>query len=401
MLIPFFILVISFLSLFVSPHKFKHYMYISAASIAFFVFFIWPDNGFDLYRNLLIVNDMGKLNVFQLLHIDSLPLGELLPESLQYLESYPLYSFISWIAAKSGIYQLLPACITFIVYFLAVRRIGEISKKTNQKHFATIICFFLTLISYNYLFIISNLRYPLVGALFSYAFYNDVVEQKGKLVCYFIYIILPLIHSIGFLFIALRLMLIFYNRYTKWPIIISLLGANYIFPPIAHMILPHTSGILNMAIEKYIRYTSFRQNIGGMHVSTKLAILYLIILFIVFVFEKQLSFQYYKYCGLIICTIMFAFSMTNQSDIFNRMEFILLPLGIPIAQELISQYGGYEVFHTNFNLKKARIYQLSVLCFFMVIAMNFFIACKKDYMILEPYTSIDYFMQNGNLEDPW
>lgn len=385
----------------IPKYKFRGYMYVCVAFIAFTTFFIWPDNSFDLYRHYIIVDELRKLDIFQILHLNEFYETLIRREAIQYMASYPLYGLFSWSVGITKIYQLLPVLITFIVYFCGMKRIAELEKNSGQKHFSAVLCFGLILASYNYLFIISNLRHPLVGALFSYLAYEELVLHKHTVCCWVGYMCLPLIHSIGFLFIGIRVLLFFINKYTKWIIILGLMLSNHIIPIIASYVIKYVHGIIWIALDKYLRYTIYRSNTGESHVSRKLFILYLAILSIVLLFQKDLSEKYHKYCELIICSIAFAFSMTNQSELFNRMEFVILPLFFPVLQEIISTYGGYQILSVNIKRKKARIYQVTMLCLLAIITLKFGISCKKDFVILSPYISIDNFMTTGNLEEPW
>ena len=95
---------------------------------------------------------------------------------------------------------------------------------------------------------------------------------------------MPLIHSIGFLLLCIRILLLFYNRWTKYLILLCLFFSNVIFLPIAKILTRFSGGIIWIAADKYLRYITDRKNVGGMHVSTKLTILYIAILVIVLFF---------------------------------------------------------------------------------------------------------------------
>ena len=98
-----------------------------------------------------------------------------------------------------------------------------------------------------------------------------------------------------------------------------------------------------------------------MHVSTKLTILYIAILVIVLFFlHSRIKEKYKTYCELIIICIVLTFSMTGQSELFNRMEFVLIPVVIPVIQELVSEFSGFRFLSAKARLKGARCYQLGM-----------------------------------------
>lgn len=136
--------------------------------------------------------------------------------------------------------------------------------------------------------------------------------------------------------------------------------------------------------------------------STKLTILYIAILVIVLFFlHSRIKEKYKTYCELIIICIVLTFSMTGQSELFNRMEFVLIPVVIPVIQELVSEFSGFRFLSAKARLKGARCYQLGMAFFVTILVLNFGIACKKNYSVLSPYLSINNFMNNGDMEDPW
>ena len=396
-----FLLLISF---FIPKHKFHYYMYISIGIITFFPFFIWPDNRFDLYRHILIMDEYHNLDLFQFVNADKVLSQDTISglAAASNVHSYPIYSFAMYLISKIKIYQLLPVIISFIIYVLAIKRIIYIDKNESTRYMASIICFFIVLLSYNYLFIISNLRHPLVGAIFAYTAYEELVTQKNKRLCWLVYVLMPLIHSIGFLLLCIRILLLFYNRWTKYLILLCLFFSNVIFLPIAKILTRFSSGIIWIAADKYLRYITDRKNVGGMHVSTKLTILYIAILVIVLFFlHSRIKEKYKTYCELIIICIVLTFSMTGQSELFNRMEFVLIPVVIPVIQELVSEFSGFGFLSAKARLKGARCYQLGMAFFVAILVLNFGIACKKNYSVLSPYLSINNFMNNGDMEDPW
>ena len=403
MILPIILLLMIFIGIIVPHYKFIQYMYLCVIIITFTTFFIWPDNSFDLYRNYMITDKLASLDIFSFFSAKNsfVNAEEIVSTAAeQYRKSYPIYSFFSWLIGAGKFYQLLPASITFLTYFWGIKRIADNLKNGTSTYIAALLSFFLTLITYNYLFIVSNLRYPFVGAMFAYLTYEEIVLKQHRKLCCFFYCCLPFIHSIGFLFLAFRILLFIYNKYTKVFILLLILFSNYLLLPISRFFLKYTSGVVWVALDKYVRYNEIRSNAGTSHVSLKLSIIYILIFILILFFSKAISRSYGKYTDLIFIYIVFAFSALNQSDLFNRIEFVLLPSVIPVLQKIISIYTCENKY---FNWKKNKILigKSIIASFLIVTVINFVIACNKDYVKLSPYMSMDNFMNNGTLEDSY
>ena len=144
-----FLLLISF---FIPKHKFHCYMYISIGIITFFPFFFWPDNRFDLYRHILIMDEYHNLDLFQFVNADKVLSQDTISglAAASNVHSYPIYSFAMYLISKIKIYQLLPVIISFIIYVLAIKRIIYIDKNESTRYMASIICFFIVFFFYFY-----------------------------------------------------------------------------------------------------------------------------------------------------------------------------------------------------------------------------------------------------------
>lgn len=389
---------------FVPYRKRFMYLYLSVIVLAFFAFFMWPDNDYDLYRHYLTLNKYKTLSLQQVLNIAERYVGTGTIEwnVNSYINAYPVYSLYAWIISKIGLYQLLPFLTIVIVYGLAVYRIRSVAIQTQNYGRSVVISYIFVLICYNYVFVTSNIRQPLSNAIFAFALYEELVNRKNKAGCFVIYFMACFIHSSAYMFLGLRILLIFYNKRTRYIILPTLLTANHILPIICSELLKVRIRSISMVAEKYLNYTVMRANADGKHVSYKLMIMYIMILLVLLVFTYgSARYKHYKkYCTIIMLSIFFVLSMTNQSDIFNRFEFFVIPLIIPIVQELLSEYSGQRIFSAKINGKKCRYYLLMIAVFSFIAVTNWGIACIKSYSTSTQYYSICNFMHNGSFDLP-
>ncbi|WP_294143623.1 hypothetical protein [uncultured Clostridium sp.] len=380
------------------------YMYIAIFALAGLALFMWPDNKYDLYRHYLTLEKYRTLNFSQVLNLTERSVGTTITEQAvdNYISAYPVYSTFAWFISKIGIYQLLPFLTIFIIYILPVYRIQEIAKKRRYFSRVTAILFILMLLSNNYFFMLSNIRQPLASAIFAFVLYEDLVNKRNKLFCFVAYIMVCFIHSSGYMFLGLRIVLLFYNQYTRYIIYPGIFVSHTILTIACKRVMMWGSGMLAVAAGKYIRYTTGRANIDGSHVSYKLLIMYLIVFFVVVFFVKMSSqaVLYNRYASYIFLCITFCMTMTGQSEIFNRFEFLIVPLALPLIQELLHEYSGYKIFGIRNGVKHGKSYLLIYAIFIAVICINFGIACVKDYRIMTPYYSVFNYMNNGTLDLP-
>lgn len=380
------------------------YLYLSVFLLAFLAFFMWPDNDYDLYRHYLTLNKYKTLNLQQVLNIAerSVGTGTIEWNVNSYINAYPVYSLYAWLISKIGLYQLLPFLTIVTVYGLAVYRIRTVAIQTQNYGRSVVISYIFVLICYNYIFVTSNIRQPLSNAIFAFALYEELVNKRNKAGCFVIYILACFIHSSAYMFLALRILLIFYHKSTRFVIITTLLTANHILPTLCNQLLKVRIRTLSMVAEKYLNYTVMRANANGKHVSYKLLIMYIMILLLLllFTYGSTCYKHYKKYCTIIMLSIFFVLSMTNQSDIFNRFEFFVIPLIIPIVQELLCEYSGQRIFSAKISEKKYKYYILMIAVFSFIAVTNWGIACIKSYSTSTHYYSICNFMHNGSFDLP-
>lgn len=132
----------------------------------------------------------------------------------------PVIKMLVFCVAKSGVYGLLAAMSAALVYGLTANTLTR-----ERCHFllddrSIVMAFMVFVALTNYKVMITNVRMPIGMALFFLLSYLDLVEGKRNLFLALGYICLPAIHSIFLVFLLLRLLLQFSNRYSMKAILL-------------------------------------------------------------------------------------------------------------------------------------------------------------------------------------
>ena len=271
----------------------------------------------DLYRHYLLLD---QIRIFDLGLFDT---------SNHYWSENPIFVMILFLFSLFPVNATLPFFVG-CVYYLASLYLFRKAALENGIKTREIIASIILLMVTNYI-IFSGIRNALCVAIFFIGLYMDLVMKSRKGIV--LYIVATLIHTAGFLYILIRIILSQYEGKKK----ILILGCCFFLPfvlvtysiPIAGAL----SGIplLGDAFSRFMAYTIENR---GMEVSSNwryfYAISYLFILFIVYYYEVLFDEEkkYKRICNFILILIVIIFGFWGERSLFNRQAYILFPLGI-------------------------------------------------------------------------
>lgn len=194
--------------------KLKLYFFVSVMSLTVLAFLFdpmqaWRVNGnyTDLFRYFV---DMDAFTNYGWNGNSSL-----FKTSYSYI---PIIKVLVYLVAKSKIYGLLPAISALAVYGMSSKFILEFRKDTSADGTICINTFLIILFVTNYKVTITNIRMPIGAVFFFWLLYNDCIKQTNKKLCFIGYILLCGIHSIFVVFLILRVISIFVDKYNKFTI---------------------------------------------------------------------------------------------------------------------------------------------------------------------------------------
>lgn len=134
---------------------------------------------------------------------------------LQEYNNIPVMKVLIFIISRTGINNLLPFISCFLVYGIMGFIIYKISKKYDISPKVMGSSFFIFICLFNYTMVISNIRMPIGLSILFLTFYYDIFV-KGKRSFYYLgYLLCCLIHPVFYIFVFLRILLLFVNKFTN------------------------------------------------------------------------------------------------------------------------------------------------------------------------------------------
>lgn len=264
----------------------KNYIVIATSILTILAFFVNPVNGYinhgcyiDLYR---YYRDM---DVFAQYGWNA--------SELQLRTAYstmPIVKILVFLVAQTGIYGLLPAFVCIVSHLSVGGTLLLVSKDYNLSSRYTKYAFCLFILMNNYGNLISNARMPMGMCLFFSILYLESTKRLKFRYCFVGYVLLCLIHNIFIVFVGFRLIVFFFNKYSKVAVVaISVAGGLSL--KIGSIVLPSVANAYMYLIQDKIEFYQ-RESVSG-HVDylyTLLAFLRLVVLiYSLFIADKELE----------------------------------------------------------------------------------------------------------------
>ena len=305
-------------------------------------FFFYPSEDYDLYRHYEMAEILKDFSFNDVI----IPNSGIVTSNYilnRYLRGNRVFVVYSYIISRSNIEHLLPVITGFIVLFLITRRIWKESENYRYSKGTILsgLVFFLFLFDYRS---ISSIRNVFAFAVFTYVLYQDVVRGKNRIWCFLAYLLLCQIHSVIYIFVALRCLLLITNRYTKIAIGLMVFMSYALNGQIVSL-LSHISEFkfVTEFIGRIISYSG-----GGTDFSLKRGIfrggVMLVYLLIYFSGSKDLNTKkgMRDYGYFFVLTFLFTAGSMTQYDIFIRNDMILLMLLMPYYLRFAEDYFSFR-----------------------------------------------------------
>lgn len=389
-------------SLIIPKKNLTQYLIVAVVMISSLFFFLWPDNAYDLYRYYLMLKHYDELSFLQAIGLKSNNLGSTITElSVRgYVINYKVYSLFAWLISKIGLYQLLGVISCAIVYGLMCKQIINLYTNEKMRRATVVITMIFCLLCYNVINL-SMIRQALAYAVFGYVLYWDLVEQRNKVGCFIIYILLCFVHSSGIMFLGFRLLIIVYKKVSALPIIIGFFLIYTAIPIVENLLVKLKLSFLREFLVKMVHYLVDRVVLEEQHVSLKATMLY-IFLFLVLLYFMRYSRrkkEYKDYSVFIIFIFAFCIPMVRQADIFNRFQLFLPIVFIPILMELLEEFLGNKIISIKIKQHNFQPYLgMGIILLGCVVIVTFFVAtCNDSYFRAQECISLENFMKNGDM----
>jgi hypothetical protein len=194
-----FLFVISFLF---TRKKINIYFFIVSLTFGIIAFFFVPDVSFDLYRHYAIIDIFRQYGWNMGVSNSEFP-SLIIANGFLYL--------ISFLPTKG----FLPAITAFVTYYLLLNIIYKVAIRYDLAKKDILLAAFFFVSTLNYLGLISGIRNSLAFAIFTYFLYMDLVENRNKILCWIMYILLCFLHLSVLILLLFRIIVQFNNKFIR------------------------------------------------------------------------------------------------------------------------------------------------------------------------------------------
>ncbi len=294
--------------------------------LAGFYFFYDPPTVGDLYRHYLLLDDIRNYgwdvsgamqNMFE-----------------RYWGESPFFILLLLIVSIIPYNGFLPFLVTALYYNIVLYGVRLVKSIKNPNMDIDRISMISLLLCTDYR-AFEGIRNSLACALFLLGIYLDLI--KGKKTGVLLYIAAALIHSVGFIYIFIRILMTFYNKRTKYILPLGTFLLPFIFTVAANGIETITNGIpiISSIASRFQMYAVegaglgvFSEHWRMLNIVTYI-FLYSISCCYEFVFDKDKRFK--KFFLFFTFLILFTFGFYGQRELFERERFLIMPIGILFA----------------------------------------------------------------------
>lgn len=314
----------SALSFFVPTKRRMSYIIILSLSLPLLYFgFTPPDESYDLSRYYIVLDIMKNIK------LDDLFSGS---SSLLYVYTFlGNTGFVSmiyfWIISLFGKKELLTYITGVIVYFVCLYFAYIVSRKysLSKEKFAIIISYILFVFNYGE---ITGVRNAIAFALAAFVLYKDLVENKNKICCITLLILLSMVHNSVFLILLLRVLLLL-RKVMSFRLVSILCLLAYPCIDLVQKFLEKFSWLLiiNSLVKKIEGYSmrveyNYRLVFGSM----------IIIVFVLIIAKytiKNEKIYFGKYYEFTICLAAMTIGGIGTDVLFARLSNLLFFMSIP------------------------------------------------------------------------
>lgn len=357
-------LIFIFLFPFVSKKNLKIYFFIVALIMSIISFHFDPPTDFDLYRHY------ENLENFRTYGWD-------FANSTRIFNSLPVYAIYFYLISLLPLNGFLPGITVFITYYLLFCLIYKISKYCcNVSKIYIMMTFIFVMFATNYVYVVSSIRNLLALSIFSYFLFIDLVEQKNKVICFMVYIMLCLFHSSISVLLAFRILIYLYKKVTKVALKLIFLFWSFFLPIILDNINLFTGQYFNILSQKIETYSAGdRYNLNVLLYNLVLVLIVAITIYIYIKknkYKNNYSLQYVNYISLII---IFTLGSIKQYDLFIRMAAFIVFSSPYYILMVFSFNGNEELINERISQKRKNIFasnykKILIVCITLVVMIG-------------------------------
>lgn len=261
-------------------------------------------------------------------------------DQFSYTKNLYLFRALFYFLGSINAEKLLPIITVVICYFVYMEYLRGVllgieckNVPENRKNNALkkALCFYIAVVPfYN---VICGVRFWICCSVLLIILYEDIVNKRNCIVCFALYLILTQFHTCAFIFIGLRIFLIFFERMNRMTRIIA--GLILVFYQPIVMVL-YTLGFFNLfgsSVGNLVYRFQFYLNATHVFSFTKYVGPILNIVFAVWVLKKakkKYGKQLNSYYVMMVYIVCFTIGAYYNFDLLYRFSYIAIFMSIPL-----------------------------------------------------------------------
>lgn len=163
---------------------------------------------------------------------------------------------IYYIFSRIPVFNLLPAVVTGVQFYLQFKILNKIRKRFNLSFRQEILVFLSILLVRELRWMMSGIRNQLAFTIGMYIVYKDFEDKSNTILCIIGYVLCGMIHQSAYIIVALRLLVCIPSKKIKYAISVFLLFWSYLLEGITKLLMNFTNiPMVNSILWKIIMYT--------------------------------------------------------------------------------------------------------------------------------------------------
>lgn len=228
---------LSWAGLYRSPYKWKKYFFFFIYPVTMFAYSVEPSYVNDLSRYFEQVNLFSRYTFTEAFHLLS--------------DGLFVRNVIFWLIAKTGDVHLLPLLTTGISYAICYYITCDSARRLRSESYIYLVLAFEVLVI-PFFNVVCNVRNITAFLLISLAAYRELVEKKRDLILVLLYILPCFLHKTGVTMLALRMLIVIFERYRILSLVIIIGLPKIIDFAYAHVSWIRGAGIITVVLRRLI-----------------------------------------------------------------------------------------------------------------------------------------------------
>lgn len=313
-----------------------------------------------------------------------------------YIPHYPIFCLYAKIVSclPRQFFVVIPSLIMYLIPIKFCFADYTNKKNVGVGKWVYCISYMSYLLAIDYLSI-SGIRNITAAMLFCLILYEEMIEEKNKIVCFAGYISLILIHSFGAMLLMIRMILLFSNKFTKIVLMIATVAGYSLLisdSPLIYKLFGGT-GFLSHALGRLVTMSNYYVTTVSIRRYYMLAV-YLMVLILSILADKYIIIKfpdgerkrYRKLYNYLVFAILFSIGAFRQYDTFMRGGFIIFPVAGILSKKCMTYIGNNKFGRITYkNAAEGLVYPVYYIGSIVVPIFVFYFVARVGYFYMDTW----------------